>query len=492
MEGYDDRRAARFGAGWVALAMVFALGVAPPAWAQKKGGSCSLTGLASANASSFTLVTPLNVAGSGKRLGLSLAAARATISCGSASVDAVIVAAGSAWASSSDQARVEVFFLNPTTGQPLPNCPPLALPVPTLSNNGENTVWTIDFGDINGDQVPDFVTTSRYSQQAWAYVAGSTAGTITYGGAIAIPRPASDTGGSFAYSAAVGDLDGSTGDEIAIGAPGSSSKRSPAPGEIMLYKFTGTAFTHLTTLQAPPNDAHWNFGYSVAIGEVADGGLPDVVASAMSQTVAGVKGAGAVYIYSQGASGTWPASPSQLRAATLADESYGYRVAIGDLGSSNASNGHLADGTRDVIATTGWGGPDTRLDITLGPVTNGELPATSLALRPDTSLGGGWGTGEPTCADVNDDGDPDVFIGAMNATHTNACISPGVAYAFLSNGDGTMTSYRLAAPSADADFAGYGRWVVGVDGTPLVLVTEQGRNFADAATTGQIYVYRAP
>jgi hypothetical protein len=269
----------------------------------------------------------------------------------------------------------------------------------------------------------------------------------------------------------------------------------------MLYRFNGSPgspeILPWTTLEAPPNDAHWNFGFSLAVGEVTGGGKPDVVASAMSQTLDGVKGAGAVYVYdhTQAMTDIW--TPRLLRAVALADESYGYRVAIGDIGMADAPDGYAGDGVPDVVATTGWGGPDTRLDITLGPVpgVSGTTPDTQLTLRPDSGLGAGWGTGEPSFADVNGDGAPDVFVGAMNAADGAACNSPGVAYAYLTSldtgGNASLQRFRLAATQPDPDFAGYGRWIVGVDGTPLVLVTEQGRNF-DATTEGQIYVYRAP
>ena len=470
------------------------------AWpqAQKKGGAstCSVTSLwdAPGFAMKTTIVQP------GKRLGISIATARVAVPCAGLS-DAVLVAAGNG-RTDLLTGTVEFYLLHPSDGAPITCQPHVSVQVPHGSAVTGDLVWTLTAGNLDGNEVPDFVSTSRTSEEAYAFLGSRNSSGLIQFSVVSIPRPndQSQPIGKFAYAAALADLDGVAGDEIVVGAPGTWSKRSAVPGRLALYKFRGATattpawFERTGMLTAPDNDSQWNFGYTLAIGDVTGDSLPDIVTSSISQSVNGVMGAGAVYVYPGAPGGTWQA-PRLLHAAVLADEAYGYRASIADAGRPGGGGDHRADGFLDVIATTGWNGPDTRLDIT--PLDQnsglGTTPEPSLKLEPAPGLEGGWGTGDPSIADVNGDGDPDVFVGAMNATPSSACNSPGVAYAFLSDpaGSGAMTRYRLAAPTPDPDFAGFGRWVVGVTGTPLVLVTEQGRN-VDATTEGAIYVFTAP
>jgi hypothetical protein len=443
------------------------------------------------------------------RMGLSLAADRVALRHYSdyCETSAVVVATGPA--ADTAAAMIEVFFLDEGSGQILDGqasgCgqPHVSLPIPLTATGERNAVWTIRFGNLDGNDVPDFVATSRPSESAWAYLGWrDSSGEVRFGAdptgwPITIAEPTGSTA-RFGYASAFGDVDGDGHDEVAIGAaPGTKAGQ---PGRIFVYSLdtAGDGLSLRATLTSPSGDSFNQFGLSVDVADVTGDGTLDVVTQALMQDVGKVRDAGVAFVYA-GAPGTTStttnlglsATPITLTAEAPVDEAYGYRVRAADVGGADAAAGFFRDSRADVIATTGWSGPDTRLDITLGPVSNGSTPATQLSLRPEAELDGGWGTGEPVAADVNGDGRLDVFIGAMNASRSSACNSPGVAYAYLTQPGDTMIRHRLEAPTADVDFAGYGRWVVAVDGTPLVLVSEQGRNFG-ASPAGQVYVYLAP
>ena len=181
----------------------------------KKGtrSKCTLAPLPDA----FSLVGTLNsVSNSGEPLyrgffGEAVRARKATL--GSAEV--YVVAVGS-----NSSGKLEVFFLDPLTGAVLDGQiqPHLTLSIPPIDSKTNFHVERVAIGDVNADGVPDIAIADWLSGKAYVYVGAVQNGILTYSSAIPLAPPGNQS--RFGYSLAIGDLDGSSGDEVAVGAPG--------------------------------------------------------------------------------------------------------------------------------------------------------------------------------------------------------------------------------------------------------------------------------
>jgi hypothetical protein len=372
--------------------------------------------------------------------------------------------------SNASPATLEVFFLDPVTGQVLDRTnigsTTAVQPHITISYSAGSPM-TLAVGDANGDGIPDFGTTNG---PPTVFVGAVTNGILSYA-AHSLQLPAS--AGGVTWGIAMGDLNGDGKDEVAVGSIGGGNTL----GEVSLYSFDGTSFTNYANIQSPlPNPKKdERFGQGIAIADVTGDSRLDLIVSANGSTVNGNTNAGRVFVF------PGPVSASTYLTFTtgIKNDSFGYRIAAGNV------NG---DSFGDFLASTDWNGSDPRANIYTGLVSSGQ--AANFTLRPLSGAAGEWGTNEPRVGDVNGDGLDDVIVSAPNSSTGTSCTS-GTAYLYLSNPAGptplaTQLAIQLASPTS-YDFG----WAVGfAKGSRLFFVTNPAENVGSVSGAGQIYVYQ--
>jgi hypothetical protein len=333
---------------------------------------------------------------------------------------------------------------------------------------------SLSAGEINGDGVPDFALGDPALDVVFVLVSDSTSAQLTYS-AVRVPRPSA---GDFGWELTLGDLDGDGRDELVVGVDASGSGKRAVPSSAHIFTFAPHTWapSAVRSLILPGAAGSAN-ARGFVIADVDGNPGNDLVIGAGSADVAATD-AGAAYVFSGGAT-----LFSTLTAGTpLAGDTFGRRVRAG------AVNG---DGLQDLVISTGWGGTNIRADVVVGSIggmTSATKPDGSLTMRPAPGVDAGWSTSNPAVADIDGDSRADVIVGAPNAT-VGRCTSPGATYVFRQTAGGVIR-HTLWAPTVDPDFAAFG-WSVGsVAGSPVILITEHGRDVGGVRNAGQVYVYR--
>jgi len=394
----------------------------------------------------------------------------------------VLVAAVGSWADS--PGKVEIFFLDPVTGQVLDGQmigsatqpqPHIVVPYATVGGARDMAA-----GDMNNDGIPDFVVgvadgSNGSVHGVYALLSSVSGGVLSYQ-LYNITAP--ETAGNFGEGAlAMGDLDGLPGDELVAGAPGGGNVNTSSfiPGKVFIFKFNGSGFTFVRRLVSPLAGSKENdgFGKRAVIDDVTGDSRNDLIVgapwwSANKQNPS----AGRFFIFP----GTVDASNYLVFSTGVGGESFGARLATGNV------NG----GYRDLIATTGQDAGsdvDRRAHVYSGLISAGQAP--SYVLRPAAGLGDHWTTGSPGVGDLNGDGLDDVLIGADQAT------CGGTAYLFLSNsGIPLATRVLLQPPVVESDSQAFGHRFDIAAGTRLFVVSDIGANVGGVAGSGKVYIYK--
>lgn len=266
-----------------------------------------------------------------------------------------------------------------------------------------------------------------------------------------------------------------------VGAQGGSGKNGKA-GLVYVYRFNGSGFDLIATLDDPLLNNVDQFGSSLAVGDVTGGSVPDLIVGAQGASVGGASGAGIIYVFPSPLTSTF----NYRLSAGIGGDNLGFQVSTGILSSSTAT---------DVIATTGWRASTTnpRALIFSGPIT-GNRTASSFDFLPYNGLARGWATHFDT-GDMDGDGRVEVLVGAPNAvnsgcTNTN---NIGAAHLYLSNASNpsqpTLTVFQ--PPIVVSGLFGFSVAVAPytLGSSPLLLV---GANYwsLGGVTSGQVFVYK--
>ena len=268
------------------------------------------------------------------------------------------------------------------------------------------------------------------------------------------PIPAQADAG-FGCSVAVGDVDGDTTADIAVGACREDVDVSPNRGRA--YVFSGADWSLLFTLNAPNGVQDGLFGVSVAIGRVDDDSYGDIVVGASRSNVGAVSAQGRAYVFS-GASGSLLRTLDSPNGETSGE--FGWSVALGRVNSDSNADIVVAAHFEDVSGAAGQGrayvfsGADWSLLYTL----------TTPEATPFAEFGCSVAVG-----DVNADGRGDIAVGACSEKVGGNNLQ-GRAYVFSGANRSLLLALDTPNPQAIAYF-----------GSPVAVGDVNGDGGADIA-----------
>jgi len=159
-----------------------------------------------------------------------------------------------------------VVLLNPVTGQMQTNNPVtgVAWQNPLLLLTGVRAVLA-SAGDVNGDGVPDFAMTIPPDLTAYLFVGSVDPSTFNPSYASYRIQPPAGAPSGWAQFVAIGDLDGDGNDEVLVGAnPG---KRESNIASVFIFKFAAGSLSFWQRIQSPPGTSD-GFGTSIAVGNI--------------------------------------------------------------------------------------------------------------------------------------------------------------------------------------------------------------------------------
>lgn len=339
--------------------------------------------------------------------------------------------------------------------------------------SGASFGWAVaPAGDINQDGAPDLLVGAfNQDESGEVYVFNGTTGALLS----TLRAPQRQQSAGFGWSvASLGDLTDDAVPEFIVGAFAYDSVGRA-------FVFNGKDNSLLWTLR-PPSSESGAFGWSVVgAGDLNQDGVPDMVVGAPYASVNEVSVQGRVYVFS-GRTGLllYTIEDPHPRAGAV----FGWCVAAGgDYNGDGAPDVLVSAPYKDVGASRAAGeafvfnGADGSLLLTL----HNPAPTKSYA---------GFGLALTASPDINQDGVPEILVGAPFQTVDQFQIQ-GEAFLFdgrsgrhLSTFDnpsphqGSMFGYTLAAPGD-----------VNGDNIPDFAVGTAGQTIRDKAAVGRVYLF---
>lgn len=339
-------------------------------------------------------------------------------------------------------------------------------------------------GDITGNDVPDVLvgaapeSVDGAAQAGRAYVVnGATGDTIQI-----LESPNVESGGLFGTAVAgIDDVDDDGTPDVLVGAEGETvvSNEDSLKVAGRVYLFSGESGTHLRTFQSPRPQRYARFGGSISATPDANGdGVPEVLIGAFVETVDGIGGAGRVYLMSGNTAETLQTAVSDQ------PESYGlFGISLASVG--DVTGNDSADVLVGAPGETVRDSSDGRAYLFAG----GGLTYHDTFESPNGTTEGNFGRAVAKIGDVNADGRPDLGVGAPG--EFVEMDSAGRAYV-IDGTDNTVVE-TISSPSPDSlggfGTALSGVNDVDEDGTPDLLVGAPGES-VDGIAAGRAYLVR--
>ena len=353
--------------------------------------------------------------------------------------------------------------------------------------------WSVSgVGDVNQDGFADVIVGAPYERTSnntifsagQAYILSGQDGSLLF----ELISPNEEAYGYFGYSVSdAGDINGDGFADVIVGAYNEDPSTSP-DGAGRAYIFSGQDGSLLFELMSPNEEAFGYFGYSVSdAGDINGDGFADVIVGAYSEGPStSPDNAGRAYIFS-GQDG------SLLFELISPNEEL-----FGSFGNSVSSAGEVnQDGFADVIVGAYGEGPSTSPDgAGRTYIFSGQDGSLLFELiSPNEEAFGLFGASVSGAGDVNQDGFPDVIVGAYNEVIDNFG-AVGRAYIF-SGHDGSLL-FELISPNiqsaslfgisvsgaGDVNQDGFADVIVGDPGEDMILL-DVGRAYIFASSGGQ-------
>ena len=297
---------------------------------------------------------------------------------------------------------------------------------PVRYSTGAYFANSVAVGDVNGDGTPDLVV-ANYCLSIQPSCGGDGAISVLLGNGDGTFQTAAtyNSGGSYAYSVAVADVNGDGILDLAVSNTGPVGANNGSVG-VLLGNGDGTFRT------AASYSSGGDIAASVAIGDVNGDGIRDlVVANYGGADGCGDCGAGVLLgngdgtfrpaaIYNSGGGSTYSVSAWDLRGDGILDLVAASR-------SSDDEGNRLRAGV-GVLLGNG--------DGTFQPTASYLAVGLQYISYPAV----GWGIDSLAVADINGDGVPDLVIveQCRSLEHYTNCVGTGQVNVMLGNGDGTF------------------------------------------------------
>jgi len=271
-------------------------------------------------------------------------------------------------------------------------------------------------GDLDGDKVGDFVATASGTTAGAgaAYAFSGATGLLLY----RVLNPDAVQKSSFGFGASeIGDVTGDTVGDYQVGSPRFDEGAVVDVGRS--YTINGKTGAVVFTLRNPDVESMARFGQSdadgISLGDITGDGKRDIFVDGFLSDDGAFANAGAAYLFN-GATGQF------IRA--LRDPT---PVSSGSFGASNATAGDIdKDGRPDAIISSR--GAIGRVTIFGGAGLTQVLGSFG---DPQAQLNALFGTGIASPGDVNGDKAPDFFISARSAD-LDGVANVGIVYAYMS------------------------------------------------------------
>jgi hypothetical protein len=337
----------------------------------------------------------------------------------------------------------------------------------------------LDVGDVNGDGFADVIVGAHrsvvdglvYAGLAFVFLGPDLTNVFI------LQSPTPQANAHFGRTMGTGDLNNDGFVDIIVGAAHATVDDIKAAGLAFVF-LGGSPFdpTADLTLQDPQPEEVAHFGRAMAVGDLNNDGIADLVISASRSDVSGIADAGQVFIFL----GPAFTSPLTLEAPTpQAGVRFGRALTLGDVN---------ADGITDLIAGAYRADVGKIKEAGQAFVFFGPDLMTTLTLSNPIAQTGAWFGRAVAARDITGDGVTDVIIGAPQADVAGA---PDTGQVFIFPGPNLVNTFMVLnnpflqakalfgdpVAAGDIDGGGVANLVVGARGADVDGLHQAGLAF---------------
>ncbi len=274
--------------------------------------------------------------------------------------------------------------------------------------------YSVAVADVNGDGHPDLLVANQCADSNTCSNGGTVGVLLGNGDGTFQPAVIYNSGGEYAYSVAVADVNGDGHLDLLVVNQCASSSSCDNGGTVSVLLGNGDG----TFQTAVSYNSGGEYAYSIAAADVNGDGYPDLLVANQCANSSNCLNGGASVLLGNG-DGTFQAAVTYNSGGE-----YAFSVAVADVNGDGhpdllvandcASSSNCSNGTLSVLLGNGDGTFQAAVSY-----NSGDLYAKSVAV-----------------ADVNGDGYPDLLVASLCANRSNC--TGGAVDVLLGNGDGTF------------------------------------------------------